>query len=187
MEIIATPQRPAWWAPLGRVVVTVALLLAVGLLVPASLGLQRQVVTTDDGGTYARGWLVLSDRVSVEELAVGDVVVGEVPGARGTPGLAARVVVAHGQDTRVSGGALAPGRWEGARQQRVAFAVPLLGYPVLVWKTVAALLGSLLLLLGGIRFALRSGRRRSGDQRPGGRYPRSAELPSMADATTAAG
>jgi signal peptidase len=134
---------------LGAAGLTLALVLAGVMLVPALLGMQRYVI--DGGsmtGTYDRGSIVFERAVPVGQLHVGDVITYDPPPTAHVDGLVThRIYAIHtgtvperGQSPkaaatyyRTKGDANAhPDPWRfmlpSASQPRVVFAIPYLGY-----------------------------------------------------------
>jgi signal peptidase I len=122
---------------LGIALSAVALTLAVAILVPALLGYQRYVITSGSmTGTYDTGSLVFDRVVPTSSLRAGDVITFRPPGHAGlvTHRIATvrtangqRVFTTKGDANRVADawGPIALGE---ARQARVAFHLPYLGY-----------------------------------------------------------
>jgi signal peptidase len=122
---------------LGILLGAAALILAFAVLVPALLGYQRYVITSGSmTGTYDRGSLVFDRVVPTTSLRAGDVITFRPPGhvglvthriasVRTTAGQ--RVFTTKGDANRVADawGAIA---LHDARQARVAFHLPYLGY-----------------------------------------------------------
>jgi signal peptidase I len=114
-----------------------ALILAIAVLVPALLGYQRYVITSGSmTGTYDRGSLVFDRVVPTASLRAGDVITFRPPGHAGlvTHRIASvrtaggqRVFTTKGDANRTTDawGAIA---LHDARQARVAFHLPYLGY-----------------------------------------------------------
>ncbi|MFL5884426.1 MAG: signal peptidase I [Thermoleophilaceae bacterium] len=122
----------------GNLVLACGVALAALMLVPGALGYHRYVVTGGSmGGTYARGSLVYDRAVPVRSLRVGDVITYRPPS--GALLVTHRIVwIGRGADRapafRTKGDANAhrdPWRFELKRptQAKVAFSVPLLGWP----------------------------------------------------------
>jgi signal peptidase I len=121
----------------GIVLGAVALILALAVLVPALLGYQRYVITSGSmTGTYDTGSLVFDRVVPTSSLRAGDVITVRPPGHAGlvTHRIATvrtangqRVFTTKGDANRVADawGPIALGE---ARQARVAFHLPYLGY-----------------------------------------------------------
>jgi signal peptidase I len=124
---------------LGGLLVGAALVLALVVLVPALLGFQRYVITSGSmTGTYDRGSLVFDRVVPTASLRAGDVITFRPPGHAGlvTHRIASvrtvrgrRVFTTQGDANR------APDAWgainlANAKQARVAFHVPYLGYGI---------------------------------------------------------
>ena len=122
---------------LGGLLSAVALLLALVVLVPALLGFQRYVITSGSmTGTYDRGSLVFDRVVPTASLRAGDVITFRPPGRAGlvthriktvTTVRGRRVVTTKGDANRADDawGAIS---LPTAKQARVAFHVPYLGY-----------------------------------------------------------
>jgi signal peptidase len=114
-----------------------ALALGLCVLVPALLGFQRYVITSGSmTGTYDRGSLVFDRVVATSSLRAGDVITFRPPGRAGlvTHRIVSirtvrgeRVLRTKGDANRVADpwGAFA---LHGARQARVAFHIPYVGY-----------------------------------------------------------
>jgi signal peptidase len=125
--------RRAFGIALGAV----ALILALAVLVPALLGYQRYVITSGSmTGTYDTGSLVFDRVVPTSSLRAGDVITFRPPGHAGlvTHRIASvrttngqRVFTTKGDANRVADawGPIALGE---ARQARVSFHLPYLGY-----------------------------------------------------------
>jgi signal peptidase I len=124
---------------LGIALSAVALILAAAVLVPALLGFQRYVITSGSmTGTYDRGSLVFDRVVPTASLRAGDVITFRPPGhpAFVTHRIASvrtvngqRVFTTKGDANRAADawGEIALGD---ARQARVAFHLPYLGYGI---------------------------------------------------------
>jgi signal peptidase I len=123
----------------GVALSAVALTLALAVLVPALLGYQRYVITSGSmTGTYDRGSLVFDKVVPTSDLRAGDVITFRPPGHAGlvthrihtlTAVGAKRVLTTKGDANR------APDAWGKitlgeAKQARVAFHIPYLGYGI---------------------------------------------------------
>lgn len=140
MEIAPAPRRPAWTSPRWLTLIVVVLgpvtLLAV---LPAALGLQRYVLTSDDvGSRHGRGALVFERATPVGDVQVGDVVTFQAPPVTGRSGLMTREVasVGGGQVVTRSRDADRPDvQTIDAEDQpvvgRAVFTVPLVGYALL--------------------------------------------------------
>jgi signal peptidase len=123
----------------GLLVCAVALVLALAVLLPALLGFQRYVITSGSmTGTYDRGSLVFDRVVPTSSLRTGDVITFRPPGQAGlvTHRIATvrvvrgqRVFTTKGDANRTSDvwGAIT---LHDARQARVAFHLPYLGYGI---------------------------------------------------------
>ena len=135
MELTPVPTRPSL---MGRLwlVVAVAVLAPLVLLVvlPAVLGFQRFVVTSDAvGDTVPRGSLTFAEKVSVTDLEAGDVITFRAPGSSIDGQLVTRRVVSASSDgIRTRGDGTGPDPWllpaQGERARVVAH-VPYVGYP----------------------------------------------------------
>jgi signal peptidase len=125
----------------GIVLAAVALILALAVLLPALLGYQRYVITSGSmTGTYDRGSLVFDKVVPTSSLRAGDVITFRPPGHAGlvthrihtlTTIDGKRVLTTKGDANK------APDVWGSmtlgaARQARVAFHLPYLGYGLAV-------------------------------------------------------
>jgi signal peptidase len=116
-----------------------ALILALAVLVPALLGYQRYVITSGSmTGTYDHGSLVFDRVVPTASLKVGDVITFQPPAHAGlvTHRIHAmqtvrgqRVFTTKGDANRVAD-AWGPIALHDARQARVAFQLPYLGYGI---------------------------------------------------------
>jgi signal peptidase I len=125
----------------GILLGAVALILALAVLVPALLGYQRYVITSGSmTGTYDRGSLVFDRVVPTAGLRAGDVITFRPPGHAGlVTHRIATVRTAGGQRVYTTKGDAnpAPDAWgaialHDARQARVAFHLPYLGYGIAV-------------------------------------------------------
>jgi hypothetical protein len=175
---------------LGRLWLFVAIAvlapLALLVLLPAALGLQRFVVTSDDlDVSVPRGSLTFAEQVPGVDLAVGDVITFRPPSAHaGAPLVTHRVVSVTPQEIR-TGDRTGPDPWtlstRGERSRVVAH-VPYVGYPFLsdvrptMWVLLAsvpmvAVLMALLADLGRARERRRVERRRE-RERVGDRHDR---------------
>jgi signal peptidase I len=123
----------------GFLLCAVALVLALAVLVPALLGYQRYVITSGSmTGTYDRGSLVFDRVVATSSLRAGDVITFRPPGQAGlVTHRIASVRLVHGQrlfttkgDANRTGDVWSPMTLRDARQARVAFHVPYLGYGI---------------------------------------------------------
>ena len=136
MELTPLPTRRTL---MGRLwlFVAVALLAPLLLLVllPAALGLQRFVVTSDDlGESVPRGSLTVAERTPGADLGVGDVITFRPPGAGpGAAYVTHRVVSITPVEIR-TGDLTGPDPWTLSTQgdrSRVVGQVPYVGYPFL--------------------------------------------------------
>jgi hypothetical protein len=135
MELTPVPTRPSL---MGRLwlLVAVAVLAPLVLLVvlPAVLGLQRFVVTSDAvGDTVPRGSLTFAETVSGIDLEVGDIITFRPPHGRSDAALVTRrVVSASSEGIRTKGDGTGTDPWllpaDGDRSRVVAH-VPYVGYP----------------------------------------------------------
>ena len=126
---------------LSTLVVLAAAAIALLMLVPAVLGLQRYIIVSESmTGTYDKGSIVYGEKVPVSDLRVGDAITYEPPpGVTPTKLVTHRIVsIRHVRGQRVfrtKGDAVAqPDPWtftlpEG-QQPRVKFSVPYAGYPI---------------------------------------------------------
>jgi signal peptidase len=123
----------------GALLLTGALLLGLSVLVPALLGYQRYVITSGSmTGTYDRGSLVFDRVVPTASLRAGDVITFQPPGHAGlVTHRIASVRTIRGQRVFTTKGDAnpAPDAWgaiqlASAKQARVAFHVPYLGYGI---------------------------------------------------------
>ena len=124
---------------LGGLLLGAALVLALVVLVPALLGFQRYVITSGSmTGTYDRGSLVFDRVVPTASLRAGDVITFRPPGHAGlVTHRVASVRTVRGQRVLTTKGDAnrAPDAWgainlANAKQARVAFHVPYLGYGI---------------------------------------------------------
>ena len=124
---------------LGGLALGAALVLALVVLVPALLGFQRYVITSGSmTGTYDRGSLVFDRVVPTAALHAGDVITFRPPGHAGlVTHRIASVRTVRGQRVFTTKGDAnrAPDAWgsislANAKQARVAFHVPYLGYGI---------------------------------------------------------
>jgi len=180
MEIATTPRRTTA-TPWGRLAIVLIILgpIAVFMLLPICLGLQRYVMTGDsmDGG-IDQGSVVFVRTVPVGDLRVGDVITYRPPAATGVDGrVTHRVVSIDRGSLRTQGDARPdPDPWvlrpEAATLQRVEFAVPWLGRVYVVFHPQAWVL---ILSSAGILAALTAG-----EVARGRRGPTLVERPSPA-------
>jgi signal peptidase len=122
---------------LGGLLLGAALILALVVLVPALLGFQRYAITSGSmTGTYDRGSLVFDRVVPTASLRAGDVITFQPPGHAGlVTHRIASVRTVHGQRVFTTKGDAnrAADAWgaislANAKQARVAFHVPYVGY-----------------------------------------------------------
>ena len=120
-------------------VCVIVTMLALAFLVPSMFGLQRYVIVgTSMTGTINYGSVAFDRVVPVGDLRVGDIITYEPPAGSGVDHqVTHRIISIKGEVFRTKGDAV-PQRdpWKfklvSARQARVAFAVPYLGYPM-IW------------------------------------------------------
>jgi signal peptidase I len=133
------PALPLARRAFGFVLCAVALVLALAVLVPALLGFQRYVITSGSmTGTYDRGSLVFDRVVATSSLRKGDVITFRPPGQAGL--VTHRIVavqVVRGQrvfttkgDANRAADIWGPLTLHDARQARVAFHAPYVGYGI---------------------------------------------------------
>ena len=175
VEISARP-RPRMWHRLAVVFSALTILLTIGLLTPATLGLSQGLISDDAmDGSLARGALAFQSPVDqAGELVAGDVISFVAPGAGEDARPVTREILAiDGLEIRTAGrGGEDPWtvRVGEIDIQRVAFSVPYAGYPqlltpALTWPIVTLLLG---LAAAGATWRAR---RRIGRRRPTGGEP----------------
>ena len=171
MEITTRPPSRRW-RRLGVALGCLTLLLAIGLLVPATLGLQQYPLA--DGafaGPHDRGALLYQEAVhGPGELRAGDVISFPAPAASTVGGTVTRRVIAmDGAEARTPGDQQDAVWRVQVREndvERVVLAVPFAGHPQLLvswltWPLIAVLLG--LAAVGALAMSARPGWRR---QRP---------------------
>jgi signal peptidase I len=133
------PTLPLARRVFGSALCAVALVLALAVLVPALLGFQRYVITSGSmTGTYDRGSLVFDRVVVTSSLRKGDAITFRPPGQAGL--VTHRIVavrVVRGQrvfttkgDANRTADMWGPLTLHDARQARVAFHVPYVGYGI---------------------------------------------------------
>ncbi len=202
MEITTTPRRATYTARALRLLVNlacaVAVVAALGLLVPAAFGLERYVITGSSmSGTYEVGSIVFAEVVPVADLGEGDVITYLPPADSGIDHLVThRIVSIEDGVFRTQGDAIDhPDPWTftltEATQARVRYDVPLIGHAflamqdrgtrILVIGIPAGLiaLGSLVQVLRGLRIPGMS-RRRTSDAGPTTPSQPEAVVPQMA-------
>lgn len=149
MEITTRPRSRRWRRTAARLSLLTAVL-ALCLLLPASLGLSQHVVTDDAmGGSLSRGALVFDRPVrTADQLRVGDVVTFVPSGARDP--VTRRVVSVDGPSVIARGDSRAgsdPVAFHVDRTEPslAVASVPLVGYPQLVvpWLSFTALVSLL--------------------------------------------
>jgi signal peptidase I len=127
------------WRVASACAIGAALALGLCVLVPALLGFQRYVITSGSmTGTYDRGSLVFDRVVATSSLREGDVITFRPPGQAGL--VTHRIVavrVVGGQrvfttkgDANRTADVWGPLTLHDARQARVAFHVPFVGYGI---------------------------------------------------------
>lgn len=167
MEITARPRRRGWVRAL-RVAVATACVACALMLVPPALGYGTHVVGDDAmAGAFPKGALVFDERLPLGQLAAGDVVTLTSPDG---DLVVRRVLAVDDRGIRTGGDAAGADPWvlTETTADRVALAVPVLGWPLLAvdsmsvppWAPAGVAVG-LAVLLVGLR---RAGRGR--DDRP---------------------
>ena len=153
MEITTRPRSHRWQRIAARLSV-LTVLVALLLLLPASLGLTQHVVSDGSmGGNLSRGTLTFERPVrSVDQLRVGDVITFPQPGEPGGAKVTRRVIAIEGPHVVTRGDAMADADpWvldaDALESSLAVFAIPLVGYPQLVvpwltWAVLAALLAA---------------------------------------------
>lgn len=170
MEITAKPRRRGRRRAVRVLLATVAAA-SVVLLLPPALGFSTHVVGDDAmAGTHARGSVVFDEDVPMGQLEVGDVVAFTVPGGEDFVTRRVVAIVDDGVQTRGDASG-APDPWlvPPAELDRVAFALPLVGWPLVAvdslsvppWTPAALLLG-----LAGLLVVLRRATHRAADPEP---------------------
>lgn len=135
------PLRDQIHGAFSAAATVLAVVLGTAMFLPAVLGMDRYVITGGSmGGTHPRGSVVFDRAVPPARLRVGDVITYRPPPGAGPTGLVTHRIVAIGTRDgrrvyRTAGDAnSAPDPWvftlPDARQARVSFGVPLLGYLV---------------------------------------------------------
>ena len=156
MEITARPRRRGWVRALKAVLAT-ACVASVVMLVPPALGYGTHVVGDRAmAQTHPRGSLVLDEQVAAGQLAVGDVVTLTPPG--GGDLVVRRVVAIDDEGVHTAGDVSGADPWvvPEADTERVALAVPALGWPLVAidsmslppWAPAGAAIGLAALLFG---------------------------------------
>jgi hypothetical protein len=131
VEITARPLRRRWVRSL-RVVLATACVASVVMLVPPALGYGTHVVGDQAmAETIPRGSLVLDEQVGAGQLAVGDVVTLTPPGSDDL--VVRRVGAIDDEGVHTAGDSSGADPWvvPEAATERVALAVPVLGWPLL--------------------------------------------------------
>ena len=174
-----TPRRPLTAllrSALGTTLTLAAVAVALLMVVPALLGMQRYVILTGSmTGTYDPGSLVYDRAVPTDELAVGDVITYAPPAGTSVHDLVTHRIVAIDRDRagkrlfRTKGDAnqvADPWRFtlDRATQARVSFGVPDVGFAFSALsqprvRTWAIALPAVLIALMSIVGLLREGRR----------------------------
>jgi hypothetical protein len=145
---IATRPRSHRWQRLAARLSGLTVLIALLLLLPASLGLTQHVVSDGSmGGNLSRGALTFERPVrSADQLRVGDVITFPQPGDPGGAKVTRRIISIEGSRVVTRGDAMDDADpWvldaDALESSLAVFAVPLAGYPQLVvpWLTWAVL------------------------------------------------
>ena len=151
MEIRTRPRSHRWQRVASRLSL-LTVLLALLLLLPASLGLDQHVVSDGGmGGSLARGTLTFERPVgNAERLRVGDVITFAQPGDPAGPRVTRRVISIEGSEVTTRGDAMPHSDpWvlhtDGLESSLAVFSIPFAGYPQLLfpwltWAVLAALL-----------------------------------------------
>lgn len=167
MEITTRPRSRRWRRLAGRLSLLTAVL-ALCLLLPASLGLSQHVVADGAmGGSLSRGALVFERPVrTADQLQVGDVITFPRPDSAGAMATR-RVVAIEGPRVVTRGDAMTDDDpWlidvDAVEPSLTVFAVPLAGYPQLLvpwltWTLLALLVA--LAALGAVVVARREASR----------------------------
>jgi signal peptidase len=145
VEITTTPRRATYTARALRLLVNlacaVAVVAALGLLVPAAFGLERYVITGSSmSGTYEVGSIVFAEVVPVADLGEGDVITYLPPADSGIDHLVThRIVSIEDGVFRTQGDAIDhPDPWTftltEATQARVRYDVPFIGHAFLAMQ-----------------------------------------------------
>jgi signal peptidase len=179
MEITTRPRSHRWQRVAARLSL-LTVLMALLLLLPASLGLDQHVVTDRGmGGSLSRGTLAFERPVrNADQLRVGDIITFPHPGDPSGARVTRRVTSIEGSEVTTRGDAM-PGSdpWvldaERLEPSLAVFAIPFAGYPQLLvpwltWAVLAVLLALATLACGVVarREFLRE--RRSPSSGPGG-------------------
>lgn len=155
MEITARPRRRGWLRAL-RVAVATACVACAVMLVPPALGYGTHVVGDEAmAGGFSKGSLVFDEQVPLGQLAAGDVVTLTSPDGD----LVVRRVLSVGdRGVRTGGDPAGADPWivTETTTERVAFAVPALGWPLLAvdsmsvppWAPAGVAVGLAVLLVG---------------------------------------
>jgi signal peptidase I len=166
---ITTRARSHRWQRIAARLSVLTVLIALLLLLPASLGLTQHVVSDDGmGGNLSRGTLTFERPVrSVDQLRVGDVITFPHPGDPAGAKVTRRVISIEGSSVITRGDAMdVADPWvldaDALEASLAVFAVPLAGYPQLVvpWLTWAAL--AVLLALAALGSAVVARRQSAG-------------------------
>lgn len=155
MEITARPRRRGWVRAL-RVAVASACVACAVMLVPPALGYGTHVVGDDAmAGDFPKGALVFDEQLPLGQLAAGDVVTLTSPDG---DLVVRRVLSVDDRGVRTGGDAAGADPWvvPGPATDRVAFAVPVLGWPLLAvdamsvppWAPAGVAVGLAVLLVG---------------------------------------
>ncbi|WP_432477231.1 S26 family signal peptidase [Nocardioides sp. GXQ0305] len=174
MEITTRPRSHRWRRVASRMSL-LTVLLALLLLLPASLGLDQRVVTDSSmGGSLSRGTLTFERPVGhADQLRVGDVISFPQPGDPAGARVTRRVISIEGTTVVTRGDAMPTSDpWvldaEALESSLAVFTIPFVGYPQvlvpwLTWAVLALLLAaaSLALVVVARREAARERRTRS--------------------------
>jgi signal peptidase len=134
MELTPLPSRRSLLGRLWLLVAVALLAPLVGLVVlPAALGLQRFVVTSDGlGDSVPRGSLTFAERAPAVDLGVGDVITFRPPGAAADAAFITHRVVSVTPDEIRTGDQTGPDPWTlptTGDRWRVVAQIPYVGYP----------------------------------------------------------
>lgn len=150
MEITTRPRSRRWQRVAARLSL-LTVLMALLLLLPASLGLDQRVVTDSGmGGRLARGTLTFERPVgNADQLRVGDVISFPQPGDPAGARVTRRVTSIEGSTVTTRGDAMPDtDPWvlhtDGLEFSLAVFSIPFIGYPQLLvpgltWAVLAVL------------------------------------------------
>ena len=159
MEITTRPRSHRWRRVAARLSV-LTVLMALLLLLPASLGLDQHVVTDRGmGGSLARGTLAFERPVrNADQLQVGDIISFPQPGDPAGVRVTRRVISIEGSEVTTRGDAMPDSDpWvldtERLESSLAVFTIPFAGYPQLLvpwltWAVLAVLLALAALACG---------------------------------------